>query len=276
MTREWGQADTAGFLRVPAADDDKYSRGVVALRTGSAAFPGAAVLGVEAAWRAGCGYVRYIGDAADAVLTRRPETVVGPDLGRTRVDAWVIGSGTDAAHRSAHEQEALRQILHGDAPVVVDAGALDLAREADAPCVLTPHTGELGRLRAQLGLVSDGRAGAQRVAEVVETARMLGSVVLCKGSVTIVVAPDAEPILVKGGPGWLATAGTGDVLAGVLGALVAANPGRPLAETAAAAAWLHGRAGAVASGTRDGAAGHPIVALDVAEALPRAIAELIA
>src|SRR5690349_16548095 len=128
MTREWTQADTAGFLRVPAADDDKYSRGVVALRTGSAAYPGAAVLGVEAAWRAGSGYVRYAGEASDAVLARRPETVVGSDLGRTRVDAWVIGSGTDAARRSPEEQEALRCILSGSAPVVVDAGALDLAR----------------------------------------------------------------------------------------------------------------------------------------------------
>ncbi|MGN7976848.1 ADP-dependent NAD(P)H-hydrate dehydratase [Microbacterium sp. 22195] len=278
MTREWTQADTTGFLRVPAADDDKYSRGVVVLRTGSAAYPGAAVLGVEAAWRAGSGYVRYAGEAADAVLARRPETVVGSDLGRTRVDAWVIGSGTDAAHRSEEEQEALRRILAGAAPVVVDAGALDLARGATAPCVLTPHAGELARLRAQLGLASGERPASddQRIAEVVETAQTLGSVVLCKGSRTIIAAPDAEPILVSNGPGWLATAGTGDVLGGVLGTLLAANSGRPLAETAAAASWLHGRAAAIASGSGDGAVGHPIVALDVADALPLAIAELIA
>jgi NAD(P)H-hydrate repair Nnr-like enzyme with NAD(P)H-hydrate dehydratase domain len=100
--------------------------------------------------------------------------------------------------------------------------------------------------------------------------------VLCKGSRTIIAAPDAEPILVSNGPGWLATAGTGDVLGGVLGTLLAANPGRPPAEIASAATWLHGRAAAIASGSDDGAVGHPIVALDVADALPLAIAELIA
>src|SRR5690606_32743130 len=100
MIRVWTREDTAGFLRVPTAEDDKYSRGVVAVRTGSAAYPGAAVLGVEAAWRAGAGYVRYLGGAADAVIARRPETVAGGDIGRTRADAWVIGSGTDAAHRT--------------------------------------------------------------------------------------------------------------------------------------------------------------------------------
>src|SRR5690606_24433947 len=151
MIREWTRDDTIGFLRIPTAADDKYSRGVVALRTGSAAYPGAAVLGVEAAWRTGAGYVRYRGDAADAVLARRPETVVGSDIGRIRVGAWVVGSGADAAHRSEHEQTVLCRILAGDAPVVVDAGALDLARGSAAPLVLTPHGGELGRLRAQLG-----------------------------------------------------------------------------------------------------------------------------
>ena len=94
--RDWSREDTARFLRVPGADDDKYSRGVVGLRTGSSAYPGAAVLGVEAAWRAGAGFVRYVGDgrAADAVIARRPETVVSPSIAGARVGAWVIGSGT--------------------------------------------------------------------------------------------------------------------------------------------------------------------------------------
>lgn len=280
MIREWTRGDAAGFLRIPTADDDKYSRGVVALRTGSAAYPGAAVLGVEAAWRAGAGYVRYAGEAPDAVLARRPETVVGSALGRTRVGAWVIGSGTDAAHRGEHEQTALRRILSGSAPVVVDAGALDLAAGGTAPMVLTPHSGELARLREQLGLSGPGRDDpdpvARRLADTAETAQALGAVVLCKGARTLVCAPDADPIAVSNGPGWLSTAGTGDVLAGVLGALLAANPGQPPAEIAASAAWLHGAAAALASGARDGAVGHPIVAMDVAEALPAAIAELIA
>lgn len=278
MTREWTRADTVGFLRVPTADDDKYSRGVVALRTGSAAYPGAAVLGVEAAWRAGAGYVRYLGDAADAVLARRPETVAGHDIGRTRVGAWVIGSGTDADHRSTDESASLHRILAGAVPVVVDAGALDLARGAAAPLVLTPHGGELARLRATLGLADrDDLAGDdRRIAEAQETARMLGAVVLSKGARTVIAAPDAEAIVVGDAPAWLSTAGTGDVLGGVLGALLAANPGRPHEQVAAAAAWLHAAAAARAAGVRHGAAGHPIVAMDVAEALPATIAELIA
>src|SRR5690349_22437620 len=120
--REWTREDSTRFVRTPGADDDKYSRGVVGLRTGSPAYPGAAVLGVEAAWRAGAGFVRYVGEgrAADAVIARRPETVVGADTGRTRIDAWVIGSGTDPSARSDDESAALRQILAGSARVVVD------------------------------------------------------------------------------------------------------------------------------------------------------------
>jgi len=286
MIREWTRADTVAFLHAPTADDDKYSRGVVALRTGSRAYPGAAVLGVEAAWRAGAGYVRYSGGAADAVLARRPETVAGSDIGRTRVGAWVIGSGTDAAHRDDDELAALQEVLHRETPVVVDAGALDLAHGATAPLVLTPHAGELARLRERLGLASAGSGSSsapsddassdQRVAEVVETAEKLGNVVVRKGTRTIIAAPGAQPISVSNGPAWLATAGTGDVLAAVIAALLAANPDRPHQETAAAAVWLHGHAGARASGSVDGAIGHPIVALDVAEALSAAIGELIA
>ncbi|MFD5225079.1 NAD(P)H-hydrate dehydratase [Microbacterium sp. NPDC058342] len=282
MIREWTRADTRGVLRVPVADDDKYSRGVVALRTGSADYPGAAVLGVEAAWRAGAGYVRYVGGAAAAVLARRPETVATSDTGRTRVGAWVIGSGMDASRRDPGELAALQHILAGSAPVVVDAGALDLAREADAPLVLTPHAGELRRLREQLGLEvredspesASARAEA-RMAEAVETARMLEAVVLLKGARTLIAAPDGQVIEVSGAPAWLATAGTGDVLAGIVGTLLASSPERPRVEVAASAAWLHGLAGAIASGARDGAPGHPIVAMDVAEALPAAIAELL-
>ncbi|UNK69666.1 ADP/ATP-dependent (S)-NAD(P)H-hydrate dehydratase [Microbacterium sp. H1-D42] len=276
MLREWTRADTIDLLSVPTADDDKYSRGVVALRTGSAEYPGAAVLGVEAAWRSGAGYVRYLGDAVGAVLARRPETVAGADIGDMRAGAWVIGSGSDAAHRSGHEQAVLVRILGGTAPVVVDAGALDLAEGAVAPLVLTPHAGELARLRQLLGLeVVDLSAEQTRVAAVVETAEHVGATVLLKGARSVVAAPRVTPIVVSGAPHWLATAGTGDVLAGILGTMLATNPDRPHSEAAAAAAWLHGYAAALASGTADGGIGHPIVALDVAEALPRAIGELL-
>lgn len=272
--REWSRGDTARVLRAPTPDDDKYSRGVVALRTGSPAYPGAAVLGVEAAWRAGAGFVRYVGEerVADAVLARRPETVTGRDVGRTRVDAWVIGSGTDAAHRRPDEEEHLRALLRGDARVVVDAGALDLVDRPAAPTLLTPHAKEFAALRRRLGLPT----GGDRVAEASEVARALQVAVLLKGSRTLVAAPGGEVIAIGAGTAWLSTAGTGDVLGGVLGAVLAAASASSLTEAAAAGAWLHGHAARIASGTTNGEPGHPIVALDVAEALPRAIADVLA
>lgn len=271
--REWSRADTAQLLRVPDVDDDKYSRGVVALRTGTDAYPGAAVLGVEAAWRAGAGYVRFVGAgrAADAVLARRPETVAAPDVGSTRVDAWVIGSGTNAAERTEEEEAALLEILSGHVPVVVDAGALDLISRAAPPLLLTPHAGEFARLRAQHGL----RGLDDRVTDAAQTAHALGHTVLLKGATTLVAAPDGTVISVASAPGWLATAGAGDVLAGVLGALLAANPTAPIAEVAASGAWLHGHAATLASGAIDASIGRPIVALDVAETLPTAIGDLL-
>lgn len=274
--REWTRSDTAHLLRVPTSSDDKYSRGVVALRTGSAAYPGAAVLGTEAAWRTGAGFVRYVGEerAADAVLARRPETVVGADIGRSRVDAWVIGSGTDAAARTENETAALREILAGSAAVVVDAGALDLAPRSRGPILVTPHAREFTALRTALRLPDF--ADSHRAEAAVEVAAALGGTVLLKGARTLVADADGGVIEVSAGTGWLATAGTGDVLAGILGALLAANPAAPIAEVGAAGAWLHGYAGRLAAGAAEGYPGHPIVALDVAQAVPQAIADLLA
>lgn len=277
--RDWTGLEAARTLRRPTGDDDKYSRGVVGMRTGSARYAGAAVLGVEAAWRTGTGMVRYLGPARaqDFVLQRRPETVTAEG----RVQAWVIGSGTDAAERDADETAALRGILSGSEPVVADAGALDLVVSASAPVVLTPHARELARLREALGL--DARTATDedtREAVARETAEHLGGVVLSKGAVTIVAAPGGWVRRVRTGTPWLATAGTGDVLAGVLGAVVAAAvaDGRAspddLAACAATAAWLHGTAGTAAA-ARHGAGGGPITAFDVAEALPPVVAGLL-
>ncbi|WP_043360928.1 ADP-dependent NAD(P)H-hydrate dehydratase [Microbacterium testaceum] len=277
--KEWTGEDASHALRRPTALDDKYSRGVVGLRTGSARYPGAAMLGVEAAWRTGTGMVRYLGPerAQDLVLQRRPETVTADG----RVQAWVIGSGTDAAERDAAETAALRGILNGDLPVVVDAGALDLVVGAAAPVVVTPHARELDRLRADLGLSrADATDDAAREEAALETAAALGGVVLLKGAVTIVATGDGWVRRVGAGTPWLATAGTGDVLAGVLGAVTAGAVAADrrglddLAACAATAAWLHGTAGRVASGISGGEGG-PITALDVAEALPRVVAGVL-
>lgn len=294
MALEWTAEHAAGVLRMPTASDDKYSRGVLGVRTGSDRYPGAAVLGVEAAHRTGLGMVRYLGDERPTalVLARRPETVTADG----RVQAWLIGSGTDASERRAAETRALRDLLAGEVPVVVDAGALDLVADAPggapwrAPVVVTPHDRELARLRDAAGLpaVDLTGPGVDRTAAAVDTARALGVTVLLKGARTVVATPAGVARTVTSPTPWLATAGTGDVLGGILGALVAGAAGaaeaagaadeagaldvEALGALAATAAFVHGRAAAAASEAR---AGGPITALDVAEAVASVIGALL-
>ena len=268
MTKLWQADDAARIVRPPSIDDDKYRRGVVGVHTGSPAYSGAAVLGVEGAWRAGAGLVRYSGPApAGLILQRRPETVIGSG----RVGAWVIGSGTDRDTRTESDTSELRALLSDSTPVVVDAGALDLVPGARAPLVLTPHAGEFSRLAASLSLEVSG----DREADSRALAGRLQAVVLLKGHDTIVVDPSGDLVHVRAATAWLATAGAGDVLAGVIGAVIAQSPDAPLRDAAATAAWLHGRAATIAAHADTGT-GHPIVALDVAQALPAAVAEVLA
>jgi hydroxyethylthiazole kinase-like uncharacterized protein yjeF len=274
MWRSWTDADTAAEYRVPVVGDDKYSRGVVGILTGSAQYPGAAVLGVEGAARAGAGMVRYLGaeEAARYVLQRRPEAVTAPG----RVQAWLIGSGMEASQRTGDVRDRIAAALGQPLPVVLDAGALDLAGSATGPTVITPHHGELATLFSARGVDVDRPAIAAAGAEwATRAADLLGVVVLLKGNTTHVALPGGDGFRIQAGPPWLGTAGSGDVLGGILGALAAsrsdeilADPDR-LARVAAAAVWLHGRAGERAS------AGGPIVALDIAAGLPATIAELI-
>ncbi|WP_288783615.1 ADP/ATP-dependent (S)-NAD(P)H-hydrate dehydratase [uncultured Microbacterium sp.] len=289
MALEWTAEQAAGVLRMPTASDDKYSRGVLGVRTGSDRYPGAAVLGVEAAHRTGLGMVRYLGDERPTalVLARRPETVSADG----RVQAWLIGSGTDASERSAADTAALRELLAGSMPVVVDAGALDLVPGAVAPVVVTPHDRELARLREAAGLpeISLTGPGADREGAAVDTAAALGVTVLVKGSRTVVATPAGRVRTVVSPTAWLAAAGTGDVLGGILGALVAGAAGAVEADAgadgsaaldadtlgalAATAAYVHGHAAAAASAARSGG---PITALDVAESVASVIGTLLA
>ncbi|BDZ44296.1 ADP-dependent NAD(P)H-hydrate dehydratase [Naasia aerilata] len=272
---DWTAADTVAEYRVPVEGDDKYSRGVVGILTGSAEYPGAAVLGVEGASRTGIGMVRYLGDAGAArfVLERRPEAVTADG----RVQAWLIGSGMDRSARSPELRAQIDQALGQDLPVVLDAGALDLAGSSAGPAVLTPHHGELATLLSARGVDVDRPTIAAAPEEwATRAAELLGCSVLLKGSTTHVALPGGGGYRVQAGPPWLATAGSGDVLGGILGALAAsrspeilADPDR-LARVAAAAAFLHGRAGERAS------SGGPLAALDIAEALPATIASLLA
>lgn len=252
--------DLARMLPVPAAESDKYRRGVVGVVAGSARYPGAAVLAVEGALRGGAGAVRYVGPAGDAVIAARPETLVhaGPPAKAGRVQAWVVGPGLG-------DGPGVAEVLASDVPVLVDADGLrDLSpgtvRARTAPTLLTPHAGEAAAL---LGVARE-EVEAGRLAAVRELAARFGATVLLKGSTTLVAGPGGDgPVRVNPtGTPWLATAGSGDVLSGLAGSLLAT--GLPAPDAASAAAYLHGLA------ARRAARGAPVSAGDVAAALPDA------
>ncbi|MFJ5094421.1 NAD(P)H-hydrate dehydratase [Streptomyces sp. NPDC088557] len=252
--------DVARLLPVPGAGTDKYRRGVLGIVAGSARYPGAAVLTVTAALRGGAGAVRYVGPAADAVIAAHPETLVhaGPPDRAGRVQAWVVGPGLGDGPGAA-------EVLASDVPVLVDADGLRdldpaLVRARSAPTLLTPHEGEAAAL---LGVARE-EIEAGRLAAVRELAARFGATVLLKGSTTLVRGPECGPVRVNPtGTGWLATAGSGDVLSGLAGSLLAAGL-HPL-DAASAAAYLHGLAARRAS--RDRA---PVTAGEVAATLPDA------
>ncbi|RKT06372.1 hydroxyethylthiazole kinase-like uncharacterized protein yjeF/hydroxyethylthiazole kinase-like uncharacterized protein yjeF [Streptomyces sp. 3211.6] len=249
-------ADVARLLPVPTASSDKYRRGVVGVVAGSEQYPGAAVLAVAGALRGGAGAVRYVGPAAEAVLARFPEVLVGPG----RVQAWVVGPGLG----SGRAEEVGRALADADVPVLVDADGLRgldpaAVRARRAATLLTPHAGEAAAL---LGVareaVEAGRLGAVR-----ELAGRYGAAVLLKGSTTLVAPAGGGAVRVNPtGTPWLATAGSGDVLSGLAGALLAGGLGG--VDAGAVAAYLHGLAGRFAAG------GAPVVAQEVATALPQA------
>ncbi|QKD79290.1 bifunctional ADP-dependent NAD(P)H-hydrate dehydratase/NAD(P)H-hydrate epimerase [Actinomyces marmotae] len=298
----------AALLRAPGAADHKYTRGVVGLHAGSEAYPGAAVLAVSGAIRAGAGMARIQASrrAVDLVLASRPEAV--PATGRCQ--AIVVGPGTHRADqlRAAELRGVLRAALRrggGERQwAVIDAGALGLLPDLIAEglvCgpehVLTPHAGEAAALLSGLGQpttreeVEAAPASAAR-----GLAEATGATVILKAVPALIARPGGGPLLsLDAGPGWLATAGSGDVLAGALGAVLAAvradrergeghqrgepgigAAGLPLGDAvalaAAAAVRLHADAGRLASGEGlgRGSEGRPIAALDVAEHLPRA------
>jgi len=271
----FGPSQAAAMIVRPATEDDKYSRGVLGVLTGSARFPGAAVLGVEAAARSGAGMVRYLvpdETSRRLVLSRRPEAVTSEG----RVQAWLVGSGTDRSDRTDEESAALARALDSGVPVVLDAGALDLVRSVRGPAVVTPHARELTRLRETAGLSRGSEPrGSTAQAAAAETARDLGVAVVLKGSVTHVATPSGWSAAIGPSSPWLASAGTGDVLGGILGAFVAGHAAHrhigveDLGPIAAAAVVVHARAGEIAA---DGA---PLLALEVAEAIPSAIRQLL-
>ncbi len=261
-------AELAALLPRPDTESDKYRRGVLGLLAGSERYPGAALLAVAGALHGGAGAVRYQGRPAEEVVRRHPEVLLTPG----RVQAWVVGpgSGEDAA-------EALSDALAGEVPVLVDADALtELARRGpgalagrSAPTLLTPHAGEAARLLG--GEVTADRITAARLRYARELAARYGATVLLKGSTTVVARPDGAARVNPTGTSWLATAGSGDVLAGLAGSLLAA--GLDPWDAAPVAAYLHGLAGRLAAGGGTGGGtggGAPVTATEIAAALPAA------
>lgn len=267
---EWTSADAAAHIAVPVASDDKYSRGVLGIVTGSTQYPGAAVLGVESALRTGVGMVRYLGPErpSQLVLQRRPEVVTSTG----RVQGWLLGSGMDAATRDEATTARLTDALALSLPTVIDAGALDLLDTASGPVIITPHFGELSRV---LGIDKDDIAGDPG-GSAARAADRLGVTVLLKGARTYLADPHGTRLVVTSDTAWTATAGSGDALGGILGAIVATHSAEIAADAGvlaclgATAAVLHGLAAKRASG------GGPFTVLDLAGELSNAVAGLLA
>lgn len=248
--------DVAALIPTPGGDAQKYSRGVVGVRAGSATYPGAGLLSVAGAATGLAGMVRYVGDdvVADRVREAHPEVV-----GAGRVQAWVVGSGSGDGAAGT-----LAEALADDVPLVVDADALvHLAAPAPPHAVLTPHAGELARLLD----VAREEIEARPLEHVRAAVDRYGCTVLLKGRRTLVAAPGRPVRVTTTGTPWLATAGAGDVLGGLLGALLAA--GLPPYDAASVGSWLHGAAATAAS------AGGPVTATDVARALPGVVRHLL-
>jgi hydroxyethylthiazole kinase-like uncharacterized protein yjeF len=259
-------SDVAHVLPRPHPDDDKYSAGVPGIAAGGTTYPGAAVLATGGAVYAKSGLVRFAGRAATEVVAAFPSVIVSSGLPSEAgsAQAWAVGPGigTDQAARAL-----LDDVLGLDVPVVVDADGLtllakqlagdpDLLRRRAQPCVLTPHRGEFGRLAADLDPRADPIGAARQLAERVD------ATVLLKGDVTVVADPGGMTYLNPTGTPRLASAGTGDVLTGIITALLASGLDPALA--AATGAFLHGLAGRLAS--REA----PTTSRDLVDALPEA------
>jgi ADP-dependent NAD(P)H-hydrate dehydratase / NAD(P)H-hydrate epimerase len=235
--------DVAARWPVPGPRDDKYTQGVTGVLAGSSTYPGAAVLCTGAAVATHSGMVRYAGGAHGEVIARWPEVIASPTPASAgRVQSWVVGPGLGTDNAGA---AALWFALETDLPVIVDADGLtilaahpELVANRTAPTVLTPHAGEFARLAGTPP--GDDRIGACR-----KLADTFGATVLLKGNVTVIADPGGPVYLNPAGQSWAATAGSGDVLSGMIGALLAA--GLPAAEAAAAAAFVHARAAALSA-----------------------------
>lgn len=270
------QDDVSRLWPQPGPADDKYSRGVLGVVAGGEKYTGAALLAVTSAVCSGAGMVRYVGPPTPTLFIRLqvPEAVIGEG----QVQAWLVGPGVDVGDESAHgraQRAAAQSALDSGLPCVVDAGGLDLIVERrTTPTLLTPHAGELAaalsRLEGTSVTVDRAAVTSAPLAHARRLADLTNSTVLLKGATTLVVSPGASGLAVRSqpdGPSWLATAGSGDVLAGLAGTLLASGLS-PL-DSGSVAALVHGLAGDATN------PGGPVRALGVAHAIPGVVAALM-
>jgi len=275
--KKWSVRDSKRCIIVPSDLDHKYSRGVLGVITGSAQFPGAAVLSTSAASATGLGLVRFHSSSglAHLVLHSAPEVVVQPGP----VTAWLAGSGIDTNKYSdfttwlRHRWFTL--ITKQSVPTVLDAGALNLAGKLNQLTLITPHAGELSKLFKVRGTtVSSEQIESDPSKWAMKASQDFGVVVLFKGAYTV-VADGTDLIELPKATPWLATAGSGDVLAGIIGALVATNyieilnDRHRLAEVAATGAFIHNQSAIAAS------KGGPINAPAIIASIPGVISKLL-
>jgi hydroxyethylthiazole kinase-like uncharacterized protein yjeF len=232
-----------------APDAHKYSRGLVHCLAGQ--MPGAIALSASAAARSGAGYVRV---STSLPIPGLPSSIVqtgGADLRDDRIGCILVGPGLGDV------PQVLTLALTAPRPIVIDADAIGLVGEPERlhghDTILTPHEGEFRKLFGEIEGAKPERA--------LEAARRSQSVIVYKGPDTLVAAPDGRLGFAPPAPAWLATAGTGDVLAGMTAALRAR--GLEAFDAACGAVWLHGRAAE--------RAGPGMIADDLVEAIPLAL-----
>ena len=244
------------LLAAPGPDDHKYKRGYVALLGGE--MPGAIALAASAAARGGAGYVRLIGNAPISGVVRAVVQGPGADLpSDIRIGCLAVGPGLG---RGSNARARLELALSEPHPLVLDADALHLLSQEQIKrlahtAVLTPHAGEFARM---FGSLEGSKVDQARAA-----AAGSGAVIVYKGADTVVAAADGRAAIAPPASSWLASAGTGDVLTGIIAAMRAR--GLEAFDAACAGAWLHGRAAELA--------GPGLIADDLIEALPAALAE---
>jgi len=265
------------LLPKPDASSHKYSRGYVLIYGG---YPttGAARLAAFAAARTGAGITAIaVPEIALTIYASQLLSIMAKPYSTAtqleelitdkRVGAFLIGPGAGVTEETRHNTLAM---LRTGKPVVMDADALSLfAQQLEAlktsitaPCILTPHDGEFERLFS----ITPGKELHERIEKTLWAAAQTGAVVLLKGAQTVIAAPDGRVIVNQDAPATLATAGAGDVLAGIITSLLA--QGLPALEAAAAGCWIHSQAAKMF--------GMGLIAEDIPEYIPGVLDQLIA